>query len=214
MNKAHFPRIAILLSLLYVIQGASAGQAPAKAKPLTAAVWVKLGSADGKEVVIEPDLKKLKAQGVTLEQLSTALEGIRFVVGQWTIEINGKRIDLSKVAKLTVRELQAPPFTVKLRDGREVLITPDPKRVAHYVVTGKYFEENVRKALADYSANNPGNICVLSMIPVPGNVKGGHFTEEDGMRHFSVGEPLENFAKVEVKSEGITTECSGRTSRR
>ncbi len=207
MNKAHFPRFAILLLLLYVIQGAAAGEALAKPKPksLTAAVWVELGSADGKEVVVEPDLKKLKAQRVTLEQLSTALLRRRFAVGEWTIQIKGKKIDLSHVAKLAVRELQAPPFTVKLRDGREVLITPDPKRIAHYVVTGRYFEEDVRKALAEYSAKDPGDIHVLSMIPVPGNVRGGHFTEAGTMTHFSVGEPLENFAKVEVKSKGITT---------
>ncbi len=118
--------------------------------------------------------------------------------GEWSIEIRQKQFDLAQLARLTVRELQSPPFTVKLRDGREVMVTPDPKRVGHYVVTGEHFEQDVRARLAEFTGAHPEKICVLQMIPVPGNV-GPHFTEAGSMRHFSVGEPLETFAKVEVR---------------
>jgi multidrug efflux pump subunit AcrB len=165
-----------------------------------AAVWLKLGASGTKEVVIQPDVEKLKARGLTVDQLGKAVKGKRFVSGQWTIRIDKNELDLTAVAKLTVRELQAPPFTVDLHDGREVVIMPIPERIGHYVVTGEYFEQDVRGALANFSEKDPGKIHVLGMILVPGTVV-PHLTEENTMRHFSVGEPLETFAKVKVREK-------------
>jgi len=168
-------------------------------KQLVAAVWVKPGASGAREVVVEPDMNKLKDRGLTLDLLSKALRRRRFVAGSWTVEIDGKSIDLARVAKLTVRELQSPPFTVKLQDGRDVLISPDPKRIAEYVVTGEYFEQDVRRALAHASVPDPAIIHVLQMIPVPGTVD--HVTEEGTGIHLSLGEPLKDFAKVEIQTK-------------
>jgi hypothetical protein len=167
-------------------------------KRFVAAVWVKPGASGAKEVVVEPDVNKLKARGLTLDLLSKALRGRRFVAGNWTLEINGKNIDLDRVAKLNVRELQAPPFTVKLPDGRDVLITPDPKRIADYVVTGEYSEQDVRRALADATSPDPAIVYVLQMIPVPGTLP--HVTEVGTGTHLSLGGPLKDFAELEIQT--------------
>jgi hypothetical protein len=201
MNHLRTGGIAILLAIFCSSDdGSAVADAPSRPKPLVAAVWLKLGASGAKEVVIEPDAEKLKAHDLTVEQLAEAVKGRRFVCGEWTVKIDKKEFDLSGMAKLTVRELQSPPFTVKLRDGREVVVTPAPKRIGHYVVTGEYFEQAVRDALADFSGKDPGKVHVLGMILVPGTVI-PHLTEKGSMRHFSVGEPLETFAAVEVRDK-------------
>jgi hypothetical protein len=205
MNDFRFGRFAVLLVIICSSRCASAvAETPPKPKPFIAAVWLKLGASGAKEVVIEPDPEKLKANGLTLGQLGEAVKWKRFVAGEWRISIDKNDLDLTAVAKLTVRELQAPPFTVRLRDGREVLITPSPQEIGHYVVTGEYFEQDVRNELANFSGKDPGKVHVLAMILVPGTVI-PHLTEKDTMRHFSVGEPLETFAKVEVRDKPATT---------
>ncbi|MGO8749729.1 MAG: hypothetical protein ACLQNE_27555 [Thermoguttaceae bacterium] len=199
MSHLRSAGIAVLFAVLCPSHNASAvAAAPSKPKRLVAVVWLEPGASGAKEVVIEPDTEKLKAHGLTVKQLAEAVEGKRFVSGEWTIEIDKKEFELNAVAKLTVRELQSLPFTVKLRDGREVVITPDPKRIGRYVVTGEYFERIVRDRLADFSGKDPGGINVLGMIPIPGTVI-PHLTEKDSYRHFSLGEPLKSFAKVEVR---------------
>ncbi len=200
MNHLRSAGVAILFPTLCSSDGPPAvADVPLKPKSLVAVVWETLGASGAKEVVIEPDIGKLGAWlDVRTTGQSRKVEAIR--LGQWSIKIDKKEFDLTTVAKLTVRGLQSPPFTVKLRDGREVLITPSPRRIGHYVVTGEYFEQDVRGALADFSGKDPGKVQVLGMIPVPGTVI-PHFTEKDSMRHFSAGEPLETFAAVKVRDK-------------
>jgi hypothetical protein len=148
------------------------------------------------EVVIDPLPEKLKAVGVKLEQLQD-LRHRRLSSGDWRTEIGGKQIDLAKVARLTVRKIHAPPFTVMLPDGRQAVITPNPERIADYLVTGQDFEDSVRKALADPFVVEPGKVRVLSGIRVPG----GHIPNYWGRDHvhISLGEALNRFAKVKFR---------------
>jgi hypothetical protein len=60
--------------------------------------------------------------------------------GDWNVTIEGKKVDLTAVAKITVRDLVAKSFTVALPDGREAVVVPDAKKVGRYLVTGEYFE--------------------------------------------------------------------------
>lgn len=192
---------AIVLGVLGLWQGVCAAcEAAPKPKPLIAAVWLEVGASGAREVVIEPDTEKLQAAGLRIDQVAEAVKGRRFVSGKWTIRVEKTEYDLAALAKLTERDLRALPFTVKLADGREVVITPDPKRIGRYVVTGEYFEEDVRNALANSPGTDPAKVNVLGMIPVPGTVI-PHLTEKDTMRHFSVGEPLETFAKVTLSDK-------------
>jgi hypothetical protein len=96
------------------------------------------------------------------------------------------------------RPPQAPPFTAKLADGREALITPDPKKVARYGVTEEYFQQNVVAALGSPSVDDPAKVVVLGGLIVAGNVP--HATGPDKV-HRSLGEPLEHFARVEVRGK-------------
>ena len=41
-----------------------------------------------------------------------------FDEGNWKVEIQGKKFDLTDVATLSVRDLVTKPFTVELLDGR------------------------------------------------------------------------------------------------
>jgi hypothetical protein len=199
MRSVSFRSIAVVICVFGLSSDAFAcSQESMTSKRFVAAVWVKPGASGAKEVVVEPDVNKLKARGLTLDLLSKALRGRRFVAGNWTLEINGKNIDLDRVAKLTVRELQSPPFTVKLPDGRDVLITPDPKRIADYVVTGEYFEQDVRRALADATSPDPAIVYVLQMIPVPGTLP--RVTEVGTGTHLSLGGPLKDFAELEIQT--------------
>jgi hypothetical protein len=198
MTATPVVRCAMLVGVMYFLAGSVAyGAEAAKLKPLVAPLWIKAGDPGASEVVIEPDAEKLKARGLTREELAKALRGRRFGNSEWTLDIKGKKIDLEDVAKLTVRELYAPPFTVTLRDGREVQITPDPKAIGNYVVTGEYFEEDVREALSTDNVRDPAEYHVMSGISVPGTVV-PHATEPGTMRHISMGEPLKAFATVEV----------------
>lgn len=153
---------------------------------------------EGKEVVIEPRVEKLKAHGITLEQLEH-LRGHRLSQGDWKVEIEGKRVDLTAVAKITVRNLVAKPFTVVLPDGREAVIVPDAKKVGRYLVTGDSFERDVRNQLQYPFHEDPLETCVLGGIPVPG----GHVPNAWGPDHvhISTGEPLKSFAKVEIRGK-------------
>ena len=189
--------VAIILDAIAGVTDCTGQNRNHEPKPLIAAVWLKLGASGAKEVVIQPDLEKLKSSGFTLEQVSAAVDGRRFVEGKWSIEIDERKIDLATIAKLEVRELEAPPFIVHLGDGRSVLIKHDPKKVGEYVVPGHYFEERVRESLAEFANGDPGDVNVFSGIWVPGTVV-PHLTERETMRHLSMGEPLKNFATVEV----------------
>ena len=204
MRRLSFPSMVVAVCVASLsLRGFAFERASTTAQQMVAAVWDKPGSSGGREVVVEPDVSKLKAHGLTLDQLATALGGTRFVTGQWTLEIEGKNIQLDRVARLTVREIQAPAFTVKLPDGRRVLITPDPKRIADYVVTGAYFEQDVRRALADAALADaalpdPSLVHVLQMIPVPGVLP--HVTDIATGTHLSLGEPLKDLAKLDIQS--------------
>jgi hypothetical protein len=161
-------------------------------------VWGSAADPEAKEVLIVPDLAKVKAAGLTTDQLAKAVRGRRFLSGKWNVRIDGREFDLAALAALRVRAFQTPQFTVRLRDGRTVRITPDPARIRRYAVTGEYFEQDVRHALNAFSGEDPGKVQVLQMIPVPGAVI-PHFTERGSMIHLSVGEPLSTFARVEVQ---------------
>src|SRR5262249_34473020 len=126
--------------------------------PVVAALFT-----EGMEVVIRPLPEKLKTLGVSLDKFQE-LRYQRFFRGEWRTEIAGKKIDLTKVARLSVRKLHAPPFTVVLPDGRKAIVTPKPKRIAAYLVTGEFFEENVREALAEPFVRDPAKAHVLSHI--------------------------------------------------
>jgi hypothetical protein len=92
--------------------------------------------AEGKELVIEPCLERLKELELTLDQLAS-LRGRR-LTEDGVVTIDGKKIKLADVAKVTVRNLVAKPFAVALPDGREAVIVPDAKKVGRYLVTGEY----------------------------------------------------------------------------
>jgi hypothetical protein len=164
----------------------------AELTPIVAPLW-----EDGMEVVIRPIPKKLAAHGLKLEQLRE-LRWRRFEKGEWQAKIGGKTIDLTKVARLTVRKLHVPPFTVILADGRKVVITPNPARIEEYVISGEHFEQCVREALADPAVKEPAKVRVLSRIPVPG----GNVPNQWGADHvhISLGEPRERFARVEIRA--------------
>lgn len=189
--------VAIILESIAGVTDCTGQNRNLEPQPLIASVWLELGASGAKEVVIQLIPEKLKASGFTLEQINAAVDGRRFVEGKWSIEIDERKIDLATIAKLEVRELEAPAFTVHLSDGRKVLITPDPKKIGEYVVPGYYFEERVRKALAEFANSDPADVNVFSGICVPGTVV-PHLTERETMRHLSLGEPLKNFATVEV----------------
>lgn len=198
MNATRVVRCATIVGAMYFLTGSAAcGAEAAKPKSLVAAVWVKLGESGATEVVIEPDAEKLKSLGLTREQLAKSVRGRRFVGGTWTVEIDDRRVNLADIAKLTERQLQSLPFTVTLRDGREVVVAPDPKAIGRYVVTGEYFEQDVREQLSADNVGDPAEHPVLAGIPIPGTVV-PHATEAGTMRHISMGEPLKAFAKVEV----------------
>lgn len=202
-NKAGRLRLVAILLAVAAVSGvqqiAAEEEGGGRQAPLVAAVWRDIGAEGGKEAVVEPLAEKLKAAGITRQQLALAVRGQRFIEGEWKVDVDGRKLDLAALATLTVREVQAPAFSVKLRDGREMRITPDRKQVARYVVTGEYFEQDVRRALEKFSGPDAGKLYVLSGILVPGTLP--HLTEllEEGGRHISLGEPLENFARLELR---------------
>jgi hypothetical protein len=130
------------------------------------------------------------------------LEGLphqRLAAGEWEVEMDGKKVNLAEVARLTVRDLVVKPFTVKLVDGREAVIVPDAKKIGRYMVTGEYFERDVRDHLLGPYLEDPAGALVLTDIPVPG----GHVPNAWGANHVHVssGEPLREFAKVEIRGK-------------
>jgi len=156
---------------------------------------------EGTEVVITPDLQKLKALGMTVEQLEP-LRWQRLPSSEakvWNVKIDGKTINLTNVATITVRNLDVKPFTVVLSDGREAIVTPDAKKVGRYLIPGWAFEEDVRARLSVASGTDPTNVHVLVDIPVPGG-RVPNYWKRDRV-HRSIGEPLEAFAKVEVRGK-------------
>jgi hypothetical protein len=151
---------------------------------------------EGMEVVIQPLPSKLAEMGLKEEQLRR-LRYYRFTNGDWQVEVGGKTIDLTRVARLTVRPIHAPPFTVVLPDGRKVVVTPNAQRIGAYLVTGEWFEKCVRAALKDESVKEPARVTVLDGIHVPGGQVPNHWGPDHV--HVSIGEPLERFATVEVR---------------
>jgi hypothetical protein len=162
-------------------------------EPLVVALF-----SEGREAVISPDPRKLKSSGLSAYQLEP-LRKQRLTSGNWNVKIDGKRINLADVATITERDLEVKSFTVLLPDGREVLITPDAKKIGRYLIPGWAFEEDVRAVLSIVKDGDPAKVNVLADIPVPG----GHVPNywKDDRVHRSTGEPLESFAKVEVKAK-------------
>ena len=153
---------------------------------------------EGKEVVIQPDAQRLKAHGMTPEQLEP-LRSWRLHEGDWKIDIGGKTVDLAEVAELTVRDLVTKPFTVELLDGREVLIVPDASASTRYLVTGEDFERDVRQMLKWPFIEDPADTIALGGIHIPpGYVP--TVWGRDRVR-MSTGEPLKTLAKVEIRGK-------------
>lgn len=169
------------------------GDHPSPPKPIVVALFT-----DGKEAVITPDPAKMKAAGVTMEMLEV-LRYRRLSEGKWTVKIDDREIILATFAEITVRDIVVKPFIVTLLDGREALITPDARKVAEYLITGEAFEADVRRHLADplVDIGDVGQIVVLRHILVPGGQVPNVFDERHV--HHSLGEPLEKFAKVELR---------------
>jgi hypothetical protein len=158
-----------------------------------AALWT-----EGKEVVIEPDLEKLKSHDLTAEQLEP-LRHRRLDAGTWEVEIEGNKLKLTDVAKLTVRDLALGPFIVPLIDGREAVIVPDVKKIKPYKVTSDSFKNEVRQLLQGPYKENPAEIVVLNGISVPGDNVPNYWGKDHV--HMSMGGPLKDFAEVEIRGE-------------
>ena len=153
----------------------------------------------GREVVIKPDAEKLKERGLTVDAFRTLCEKRRYSEDALDFEFQGKRIALKLVADVSIRDVQAPPFSVALPDGRMLKLIPNPKAIAQYCVPGRYFEEDVRRTLDDLFLPDPLKVSVLAGIPVPG----GQIPNAWGADHvhISIGEPIAKFASVEITGE-------------
>lgn len=160
---------------------------------LVAVLW------SGKEVVFKLDPVKVTRDGLTTNELDIFRRS-RFEKGNYVQELNGKKIDLATVTtSITVRDLQAPPFELTLPDGRRLTVTPKPKEIKKYLVTGEYFEWDVRGQISDPFAQDPTKKRVLQGIPVPGGQIPNAWGEDHV--HISIGEPLEKFAELKLTGE-------------
>ena len=164
-----------------------------KSNPLVVAL-----STQGKEVVIQPSLDRLKSYGISAGQLEI-LRWRRLSEGDLSVEVEGKKINLADVATVSVRDLLTKSFTVDLLDGRKAMIVPDAKKIARYFVTGDYFELDVRQVVRGGFIENPAEDIVLRGVPVPG----GHVPNAWGQDHIhiSIGEPLRALAQVQISGK-------------
>lgn len=153
--------------------------------------------ADGQEVEIRFRLDKIKAAGLTLKDLES-VKYMRFLGKNWKRKVNKVEVDVKEVAELKFRALHAPPFTVKLLDGREATITPNAKKVGMYMVTGEYFQHDVIGSLDNPFVADPAETVVVGGIVVFGDLP--HSTGPDKV-HRSLGEPLKEFACVEYRGK-------------
>ncbi len=161
---------------------------------------VKLISLIGRdrEVVFTLNPIRLEEEGLTVKQLEFVRRH-QFYEGNYIINVGEKRIDLAKIASVKIRDLYAPPFEVTLPDGRKVLISPLVKRIKDYEVTGEYFEQNVRRILADPFETNIYEAIVLSGISIAGGPGPASITESGA--EISGGEPLKTFADIKIYGE-------------
>ncbi len=153
--------------------------------------------ANGQEVEFRFHLAKIKSHDLTLKDLEI-VKRMRFLGDDWKRTIKDTRVDLKSIAELKFRPLQASPFAVKLLDGREAVITPDAKKIVPYLVTGDYFQEEVVSQLRGILAESPEKTVVMQGIVVFGDLP--HSTGPDKI-HRSLGEPLGNFARVEIRGK-------------
>jgi hypothetical protein len=169
-------RLATIAASLALICSVTAGNSPTQEPKGLSDRFV--AWADGQEVEIRFDLEKIKALGLTLKDLES-VKYMRFSGDDWTKTIKDVKVDLKKVAELKIRPLQAPPFTVKLLDGREALITPIPKKISFYCVTGAYFQEDVVGVLDSPLVDNPVKATVMSGLIVFGDVPHSYRSGQD-----------------------------------
>jgi hypothetical protein len=153
--------------------------------------------AEGQEVEIRFYRDKTKAAGLTSKDLEI-VKYVRFWGENWTRTIKDVKVNLKEVAELKFRALHAPPFTVKLLDGREAIINPIPKKISMYMVTGEYFQQDVVGCLDSPLLGDPLKATVMSGIIVFGDLP--HSTGED-KTHRSLGESLDQFARIEVRGK-------------
>lgn len=142
-------------------------------------------------------MDKIKAAGLALKDIEN-VKYMRFWGKNWTRTIKGIKVDLKEVAEIKFRPLQAPPFTVKLLDGREAAITPIAKKINLYMVTGDYFQQDVVGCLSSPLVDDPAKAVVMGNIVVFGDLP--HSTGPDKV-HRSLGEALEEFARVEYRGK-------------
>ncbi len=153
--------------------------------------------AEGQEVEIRFRVDKIRAVGLTLKDLED-VERMRFLGDNWTRTIKNVKVDLKEIAEIKFRPLQAPVFTVKLLDGREAIITPFPKKISAYMVTGGYFQQEVIDCLDSPLVEDPAKTVVMRGLRVFGDLP--HSTGPDRI-HRSLGEPLEKFGRVEFRGK-------------
>ena len=129
---------------------------PAEGQPVVTAATFEPGVV----VEITPDLKKLQAAGLTLENLRVACHYHRFSRGDWTLEVNGKRhngagsigeitvvvdqqgkmVDLATLAAIRVGKMKPRTILVRMNDGRGLRVTPDVEKIGKYFITLDDFE--------------------------------------------------------------------------
>jgi hypothetical protein len=189
----------IVLASLIALWTPARGQAEAP-RPIVVA-----SLTDGMEVVIQARPDKLATLGMKWEELRKELRYRRLEIDNWKVEIQRKEMDLGRVAKIEVRKLKIPPFTVTLPDGRELLVTPVIAKIGGYRVTGEYFEESVRELLADLFLENPLKVRTLGGIANPGNSVPWQWGPSPGdpRGHVarSIGQPLNQLAKLELRGK-------------
>lgn len=113
----------------------------------------------GVVVEITPDLKKLQAVGLTVEDLREACHFYRFSHGNWKLEVNGKRrlweagaeihveieqkgklIDLATLAAIRIGKMKPRTIHLRMADGRGVRVSPDVEKIGKYLITLEDFE--------------------------------------------------------------------------
>jgi hypothetical protein len=119
----------------------------------------------------------------------------------------------ANLPEVSLRQIQARAFTVVLRDGREVVVTPIPWRISEYGVTIDGFKERVRAALDKVEGGDPAAVPVLGGIPVSevgriptkweneGDPNGEVNPGRPARIRVSIGEPLDHFAVLEIRGQ-------------
>ena len=165
---------------------------PNESNPLVVAL-----STQGKEVVIQPSLDRLKSYGITSTIGDFALETLKR--RRFERRSRGQENQLGRCGDGERPDLLTKSFTVDLLDEHKAMIVPDAKKIARYFVTGDYFELNIQQVVRGGFIENPAEDIALRGVPVPG----GHVPNAWGQDHIhiSIGEPLRALAQVQISGK-------------